>query len=83
MHRRRHRRRHRRVYALTHRDDFDRDDFTGALGLSGGRALATAAVTDAAISMGYTYAINTVRCQPTSPTDVLIGGLGGALRLAP
>ncbi|WP_344522241.1 DUF6531 domain-containing protein [Streptomyces rectiviolaceus] len=50
-----------------------------SLGLSGGRALATAAATDAAIGMGYTYAVNTVQCQPTSPTDLLLGAAGGAL----
>ncbi|MEU6768115.1 DUF6531 domain-containing protein [Streptomyces sp. NPDC046853] len=50
-----------------------------SLGLSGGRALATAAVTDAAIGMGYTYAVNTVQCQPTSPADLLLGAAGGAL----
>lgn len=49
-----------------------------SLGLSGGRALATAAVTDAAIGMGYTYAVNTVQCQPTSPADLLFGAAGGA-----
>ncbi|MFF1692264.1 RHS repeat-associated core domain-containing protein [Streptomyces sp. NPDC058257] len=49
-----------------------------SLGLSGGRALATAAVTDAAIGAGYTYAVNTVQCQPTSPTDLLFGAAGGA-----
>ncbi|MGP4044768.1 DUF6531 domain-containing protein [Streptomyces sp. 2A115] len=51
----------------------------GSLGLSGGRALGVAAITDAAIGMGYTWAINTAQCQPTTPGDLLIGGLGGAL----
>ncbi|MGP3949613.1 DUF6531 domain-containing protein [Streptomyces sp. 7N604] len=50
----------------------------GSLGLSGGRALAVAAATDAGIGMGYTWAINTAQCQPTTPTDLLLGGLGGA-----
>lgn len=50
-----------------------------SLGLSGGRALAVAAVTDAAIGAGYTYAVNTVQCQPTSPSDLLIGAAGGGL----
>lgn len=53
--------------------------FASSLGLSGGRALATAAVTDAAIGAGYTYAVNTVQCQPTSPGDLLFGAAGGAL----
>jgi hypothetical protein len=53
--------------------------FATSLGLSGGRALATAAATDAAIGMGYTYAVNTVQCQPTSPTDLLLGAAGGGL----
>jgi RHS repeat-associated protein len=51
----------------------------GSLGLSGGRALGVAVVTDAAIGMGYTWAINTAQCQPTTPTDLLFGALGGAL----
>ncbi|WP_437073864.1 DUF6531 domain-containing protein [Streptomyces sp. enrichment culture] len=49
------------------------------LGLSGGRALAVAAVTDAAIGMGLTWAINTAQCQPTTPTDLLVGALTGGL----
>ncbi|MFF4349981.1 DUF6531 domain-containing protein [Streptomyces sp. NPDC001530] len=49
------------------------------LGLSGGRALAVTALTDAAIGAGYTYAINTAQCQPTSPGDLLLGALGGGL----
>ncbi|WP_158708944.1 putative adhesin [Streptomyces sp. NRRL S-920] len=52
--------------------------FASSLGLSGGRALATAAVTDAAIGAAYTYAVNTAQCQPTSPEDLLLGGAGGA-----
>jgi RHS repeat-associated protein len=51
----------------------------GSLGLSGGRALGVAAVTDAAIGMGYTWAINTAQCQPTTPGDLLLGAFGGAL----
>ncbi|MFJ2240986.1 DUF6531 domain-containing protein [Streptomyces sp. NPDC087859] len=49
------------------------------LGLQGGRALATAVVTDAAIGMGLTWAINTAQCQPTTPTDLLVGALTGGL----
>ncbi|MFD9192349.1 DUF6531 domain-containing protein [Streptomyces phaeochromogenes] len=49
------------------------------LGLQGGRALAVATVTDAAIGMGLTWAINTVQCQPTTPTDLLVGALTGGL----
>ncbi|MFF3987954.1 DUF6531 domain-containing protein [Streptomyces sp. NPDC001797] len=50
-----------------------------SLGLQGGRALAVAAVTDAAIGAGLTWAINTAQCQPTSATDLLVGALTGAL----
>ncbi len=49
------------------------------LGLQGGRALGVAVVTDAAIGMGLTWAINTVQCQPTTPTDLLVGALTGGL----
>lgn len=49
------------------------------LGLQGGRALAIATVTDAAIGVGLTWAINTVQCQPTTPTDILVGALTGGL----
>ncbi|MFF3849663.1 RHS repeat-associated core domain-containing protein [Streptomyces sp. NPDC002328] len=49
------------------------------LGLQGGRALAVAAVTDAAIGMGLTWAINTAQCQPTTPMDLLVGALTGGL----
>ncbi|UIX31629.1 DUF6531 domain-containing protein [Streptomyces sp. GQFP] len=51
----------------------------GSLGLSGGRALAVAAVTDAAIGMGYTWAVNTALCKPTTPMDLLIGAVTGGL----
>ncbi|WP_406168701.1 DUF6531 domain-containing protein [Streptomyces sp. NBC_00996] len=47
------------------------------LGLSGGRALGVATVTDAAIGMGFTWAINTAQCQPTTPTDLLAGAVTG------
>ncbi|MGW2874733.1 DUF6531 domain-containing protein [Streptomyces sp. NPDC001233] len=49
------------------------------LGLQGGRAIAAATVTDATIGMGFTWAINTAQCQPTSPTDLLIGALTGGI----
>lgn len=49
------------------------------LGLQGGRALAVATVTDAAIGMGLTWAINTAQCQPTTPTDLIVGALTGGL----
>ncbi|MEU1107273.1 DUF6531 domain-containing protein [Streptomyces tibetensis] len=49
------------------------------LGLQGGRALGVAVVTDAAIGMGLTWAINTAQCQPTTPTDLLVGALTGGL----
>ncbi|MEN8655448.1 RHS repeat-associated core domain-containing protein [Streptomyces sp. 21So2-11] len=53
--------------------------FAASLGLSGGRALATAATVNAGIGMGYTWGVNTVQCQPTTPFDLLLGGLGGGL----
>jgi RHS repeat-associated protein len=49
------------------------------LGLQGGRALSVAVVTDAAIGAGLTWAINTALCQPTTPTDLLVGALTGGL----
>lgn len=49
------------------------------LGLSGGRALVVATATDAAIGMGLTWAINTAQCQPTTPTDLLVGAVTGGL----
>ncbi|MFC7891716.1 DUF6531 domain-containing protein [Streptomyces sp. NPDC057381] len=49
------------------------------LGLQGGRALGVAVVTDAAIGMGLTWAINTALCQPTTPTDLLVGAVTGGL----
>ncbi|MFI0967750.1 DUF6531 domain-containing protein [Streptomyces sp. NPDC021080] len=49
------------------------------LGLQGGRALAVTVGTDAAIGMGFTWAINTAQCQPTTPLDLLVGGLTGGL----
>ncbi|MFG3165088.1 RHS repeat-associated core domain-containing protein [Streptomyces sp. NPDC048232] len=49
------------------------------LGLQGGRALGVAVVTDAAIGAGLTWAINTALCQPTTPTDLLIGAATGGL----
>ncbi|MGW5852467.1 FG-GAP-like repeat-containing protein [Streptomyces sp. NPDC055254] len=47
------------------------------LGLSGGRALAVAAITDAGIGAAFSWFINTAQCQPTTPTDLLIGALSG------
>ncbi|MFD5311275.1 DUF6531 domain-containing protein [Streptomyces ardesiacus] len=49
------------------------------LGLQGGRALGVAVVTDAAIGAGLTWAINTALCQPTTPTDLLVGAVTGGL----
>ncbi|NHI06587.1 RHS repeat-associated core domain protein [Streptomyces sp. KO7888] len=49
------------------------------LGLQGGRALGVAVVTDAAIGMGLTWAINTALCEPTTPTDLLVGAVTGGL----
>ncbi|MYS55858.1 hypothetical protein GTW46_38395, partial [Streptomyces sp. SID6013] len=49
------------------------------LGLQGGRALGVAVVTDAAIGAGLTWAINTALCQPTTPTDLLVGAITGGL----
>ncbi|MFC8086043.1 RHS repeat-associated core domain-containing protein [Streptomyces sp. NPDC057340] len=51
----------------------------GQLGLQGGRALGVAVVTDAAIGAGLTWAINTPLCQPTTPTDLLVGAITGGL----
>ncbi|MEV8564534.1 hypothetical protein AB0436_02895 [Streptomyces sp. NPDC051322] len=49
------------------------------LGLEGGAGLATTIGVNAAVGAGYTWAINTVQCQPTTPTDLLLGAGGGAL----
>ncbi|MEU7604914.1 RHS repeat-associated core domain-containing protein [Streptomyces sp. NPDC041003] len=49
------------------------------LGLTGGRALAVAALTNAAVGAAYTWAINTAQCQPTTPADLLLGAAGGAV----
>nr|WSX54236.1 hypothetical protein OG409_38235 [Streptomyces sp. NBC_00974] len=48
------------------------------LGLTGGRALAGAALTNAGVGAAYTWAINTAQCQPTTPSDLLLGAAGGA-----
>ncbi|MGW8330559.1 FG-GAP-like repeat-containing protein [Streptomyces sp. NPDC055897] len=48
-----------------------------SLGLEGGLALGTTAVTDAAIGAAYTWAINTAQCQPTTPGDLLLGAVSG------
>ncbi|MFF4216404.1 DUF6531 domain-containing protein [Streptomyces nondiastaticus] len=52
--------------------------FAASLGLSGGRALAVSTTVNAGVGMGYTWAVNTSQCQPTTPTDLLLSGLGGA-----
>ncbi|WP_129309297.1 DUF6531 domain-containing protein [Streptomyces sp. L2] len=49
------------------------------LGLQGGRALAVATFTDAAIGAGFTWAINTAQCRSTTPSDLLVGALTGGL----
>lgn len=51
----------------------------GYLGLEGGAATATSMGVNAAFGAGYTYAVNTALCQPTTPTDLFIGALGGAV----
>ncbi|MGP3953889.1 DUF6531 domain-containing protein [Streptomyces sp. 7N604] len=50
-----------------------------ALGLQGGRALATSGLVNAGVGAGYTWAVNTAQCQPTTPGDLLFGALGGGL----
>ncbi|MFD3541518.1 RHS repeat domain-containing protein [Streptomyces sp. NPDC058662] len=49
------------------------------LGLTGGRALAVTAITDAGIGAAFSWFINTAQCQPTTPTDLLIGAVSGGL----
>ncbi|MBT2452127.1 RHS repeat-associated core domain-containing protein, partial [Streptomyces sp. ISL-43] len=49
-----------------------------SLGLSGGRALAVSALTNAAVGAAYTWAINTAQCLPTTPADLLLGAAGGS-----
>ncbi|MFE5375192.1 RHS repeat-associated core domain-containing protein [Streptomyces mirabilis] len=48
-----------------------------ALGLSGGRALATSTVVNAAVGAGLSWGVNQVHCRPTGPWDLLIGAAGG------
>ncbi|MGQ5224944.1 hypothetical protein ACW69C_23380 [Streptomyces sp. MN3] len=38
-----------------------------------------AAVTDAGVGMGFTWAVNTAQCQPVTPTDLLIGAISGGI----
>ncbi|MFD5629974.1 DUF6531 domain-containing protein [Streptomyces sp. NPDC127072] len=47
------------------------------LGLSGGRAIAASAATNAAVGAGYAWGVNTAYCRPTDPWDLLIGAAGG------
>ncbi|NJQ16049.1 putative adhesin [Streptomyces bohaiensis] len=49
-----------------------------SLGLTGARGLGASAGVNAAVGAGYAWSVNTVQCRPTSPTDLLLGGLGGA-----
>lgn len=49
-----------------------------ALGLSGVRALATSSAVNAAVGAGFSWAVNGVHCQPTTPWDLLFGAAGGA-----
>ncbi|WP_431983262.1 DUF6531 domain-containing protein [Streptomyces qinglanensis] len=51
--------------------------FSAAMGLQGGRAYLTSTLVNAGVGAGYTWAVNTVQCQPTTPTDLLIGATGG------
>jgi RHS repeat-associated protein len=46
-------------------------------GQSGAARLATSTAVNAATGAGYSWAINTLNCRPTSPTDLLLGALGG------
>ncbi|MFC9645985.1 putative adhesin [Streptomyces mirabilis] len=48
------------------------------LGLTGGRALATSTVVNAAVGAGFSWGTNQVHCRPTDPWDLLIGAAGGA-----
>ncbi|MGW6707308.1 DUF6531 domain-containing protein [Streptomyces sp. NPDC054956] len=53
-----------------------------SLGLTGGRAFAGEALTNAGVGAAYTWAVNTAQCLPTTPGDLLLGaaaGSGGSL----
>ncbi|MFE7545757.1 RHS repeat-associated core domain-containing protein [Streptomyces platensis] len=50
---------------------------TRALGLTGGRALATSTAVNAAVGAGSIWAVNEVHCRPTTSWDLLIGAAGG------
>ncbi|MGW2256173.1 DUF6531 domain-containing protein [Kitasatospora sp. NPDC001660] len=49
-----------------------------ALGLEGTAATITSATVNAGVSAGYTWLVNTIQCQPTTPQDLLLGAAGGA-----
>jgi RHS repeat-associated protein len=49
----------------------------GALGFEGASATVTAFGVNAAVGAGYTWAVNSLQCQPTTPLDLLLGSLGG------
>ncbi|MFJ8628409.1 DUF6531 domain-containing protein [Kitasatospora sp. NPDC093550] len=49
-----------------------------ALALEGTAATFTAAGVNAAVGAGYTWLVNTIQCQPTTPQDLLLGAAGGA-----
>ncbi|GLU47104.1 hypothetical protein Nans01_14550 [Nocardiopsis ansamitocini] len=48
-----------------------------SLSLTGGRALTLSVGVNAGVGAGFTWAVNAVQCRPTSPTDLLLGALGG------
>jgi hypothetical protein len=51
----------------------------GFLGLEGGAATAASIGVNAAFGAGYTYAVNSALCVPTTPTDLFVGAIGGGL----
>jgi RHS repeat-associated protein len=51
----------------------------GYFGLEGGAAAATSMAVNASVGAGYTYAVNTALCRPTTPTDLFLGAIGGSL----
>ncbi|MFS4095166.1 RHS repeat-associated core domain-containing protein [Streptomyces sp. AF1A] len=48
-----------------------------ALGLSGGRALATSTAFNGLVGAGFSWGDNEAHCQPTTPWDLLFGAAGG------
>ncbi|MHC0429500.1 scabin-related ADP-ribosyltransferase [Streptomyces sp. O3] len=50
-----------------------------ALGLSGGRALATKVTVNATVGAGFSWGLNEINCRPTDPQDLLLGAAGGGL----